>query len=84
MGTNLEGFGLTTAKFFYRMPDYLSLLQILTRQFEDTAPEFPELRRYLKWWQNNVDGPLHSVQIVHRQLLSPNEVRVIAKEIRLH
>ena len=80
----IEGYGLTTANILYRMPDHLSMLQTFIWQKYDRAPEFPELNRFLEFWEREIDGPLHSVSVAHQHLISPAECRLIAEEYQLH
>jgi uncharacterized protein Usg len=80
----LRGYGLTTAEIFYRLPDHPSLLQSYVWQNYDLAPEFPEMNGFLKFWQETLDGPLHSVRYVHRKLISASEWRAVNGEIILH
>ena len=83
-GRQLEGYGLTTANILYRRPDHQSLLQTFVWQSYDLAPLFPELRRFLDFWRQRLDGPLHSVTVAHRRLISDREVRTVTAELRLH
>ena len=39
----LRGYGLTTAEFFYRMPDYRHVLNTFVWQIYDLAPDYPKL-----------------------------------------
>ena len=55
----LKGYGLTTAQIFYRMPDHPTLLQSYVWQNYDLAPDFPEMKGFLKFWEEKLDGPLH-------------------------
>jgi uncharacterized protein Usg len=80
----LKGYGLTTAQIFYRMPDHPALLQSYVWQNYDLAPEFPEMNGFLKFWEETLDGPLHSVRYVHRKLISASEWRTVKGEIILH
>ncbi len=80
----LRGYGLTTAEILYRMPDHQSLLQTYLWQQYDIAPEFPEMKSFLKFWEEKIDGPLHSVRFVHRKLIAANEWRNISGEIIVH
>ena len=80
----IEGYGLTTANILYRLPDHRSLLQTYVWQAYDLAPLFPELRRFLDFWTEKLEGPLHSVTVAHRRLIGENEIRVISGEFRLH
>ena len=57
----LNGYGLTTAQILYRRPDHPWLLQTYVWQNYDLFPKFPELKRFLTFWMQKLDGPLHSV-----------------------
>ena len=69
-----NGFGLTTAEIFYRRPDHLWLLQTYVWQDYDLFPDFPELHRFLDFWERELDGPLHSVVVSHDRLLMPTAI----------
>ena len=59
----MEGYGLTTAKILYRMPDYPAFLQTYIWQEYDLAPRFPVLIDFLEFWKRELAGPLHSVTV---------------------
>ncbi|KSV64982.1 USG protein [Sinorhizobium sp. GW3] len=80
----INGYGLTTAHILYRIPDFESVLQTYIWQDYDLAPEFPEMQKFLDFWQANLDGPLHSVRYTHHQLIGPNEWRRVDGEFRLN
>jgi len=80
----LLGYRLTTAEIIYRMPDYQTLLQSFIWQDYDLAPRFPELHRFLEFWQKNLDGPIHHVRVASKQLISPVEFELVGSEFRLH
>ena len=80
----LRGYGLTTAQIFYRMPDHPALLQSYVWQHYDLAPDFPEMNGFLRFWEEKLEGPLHSVRYVHRKLISASEWRQVKGEIILH
>ncbi len=80
----VEGYGLTTAHILYRRPDRRWLLQSYIWQAYDLFPQFPELQRFLAFWQEKLDGPLHSVQVAHRELIKPAELRAVGGVFRLH
>ncbi|TCD16133.1 usg protein [Oricola cellulosilytica] len=80
----LEGYGLTTAHILYRMPDHLEILQTYIWQDYDIAPDFPEMYRFLDFWEANLDGPLHSVRYTHQRLIRPSEFKRVDGEILLH
>lgn len=80
----LAGYGLTTAHILYRMPDHLHMLQSFVWQDYDVSPRFPELLRFLEFWRRELDGPLHSVRVAHRALITPAELRIAAGEFGFH
>ena len=77
-------YGLTTAQILYRLPDHPSLLQTYVWQEYDLFPKFPALNRFLAFWLENLEGPLHSVTVAHSRLIKPAEIRAINGEFRLH
>jgi uncharacterized protein Usg len=78
------GYGLTTAHILYRRPDHRGLLQSYIWQNYDLFPEFPKLHRFLAFWQEKLEGPLHSVRVAHCKLIKPAEIKAIDGEFRLH
>ena len=78
------GFGLTTANILYRIPDHPALLQSFVWQFHDVAPKYPRLEKFLAYWEREIDGVIHSVEIAHRRLTSRRELRHARFEGRLH
>ena len=80
----LEGYGLTTANIFYRMPDRPALLQSYVWQNLDMHPHFPELKKFLDFWTRELEGPLHSVLVAHCKLIKPAEFKAVDGEFRLH
>jgi len=80
----LKGYGLTTAKIHYRLPDHPALLQLYVWQDYDLAPAFPTLRGFLDYWQKALDGALHSVCVAHQGLIKPSEWRAVNGIIQIH
>ncbi|MBO6884733.1 MAG: aspartate-semialdehyde dehydrogenase [Marivita sp.] len=80
----LRGYGLTTAQLYYRMPDYKNVLNTFVWQEYDLAPDHPKLFEFIEFWQDTIEGPLHSVQYTHRKLLSSGEWRQIVGEFTVH
>jgi uncharacterized protein Usg len=80
----LEGFSLTTAEILYRLPDHPSVLQTYVWQDYDLAPKFPALMKFLTFWRETLEGPLHSVRVAHSALIRPAEIRSLGVDIRLH
>jgi uncharacterized protein Usg len=80
----LEGYGLTTAKILYRLPDYPRLLQTFVWQDYDLFPRFPQLSKFLDFWRRELEGPLHSVTVAHARLIKPSEFRAMDGEFYLN
>ena len=80
----LEGYGLTTANILYRMPDRPALLQTFLWQKYDLAPKFPELEKFLDFWNRELDGKIHSVKVAHAELVTPREFKLLTAQIRIH
>ncbi len=59
----LAGYGLATAEILYRLPDHPRVLQAYIWQDYDIAPDFPTLIKFLMFWRQKLDGPLHSVRV---------------------
>ena len=78
------GYGLLTAEIFYRLPDHPTFLQTFLWQTEDKAPSFPELRRFLGFWEREIEGPIHRVRIAHQALITPADYRFANGEIVMH
>ena len=75
---------LTTAEILYHMPDNHALLQTSVWQKLDRAPGFPELSRFLAFWQREIEGPLHSVRVASSALIRPAELRYAKGQFTLH
>lgn len=80
----LKGYGLTTAEILYHMPDHPGLLQSFVWQHYDLAPKFPALHHFIDFWQEKIEGALHSVRYAHQRLIAPNEWRNVTGELMLH
>jgi uncharacterized protein Usg len=82
--TQLDGYRLTTAEITYHLPDWPTLLQTYLWQEYDLAPRFPRLREFLAFWEENLDGPLHSVRLASAKLLTPSQFRHLDADKILH
>ena len=80
----LRDYRLTTVHILYHMPDYPKLLQEFIWQHLDLAPKFPELHKFLKFWEENIDGKLHAVRVAHCELVRPAEFRAVQSKLYLH
>ena len=61
----LNDYRLTTAEILYRLPDHPGVLQTYIWQELDLAPRYPVLRKFLDFWERQIDGKLHSVRVAH-------------------
>jgi uncharacterized protein Usg len=84
MELQLKGYRLATAEITYRLPDHPSLLQTFIWQHYDLAPDYPELRRFLAFWEQNIEGKLHSVQVGRTEVMAPTGYAHLAGVWRLH
>jgi uncharacterized protein Usg len=82
LASMLEGYSLTTAEILYRLPDHPSLLQTYVWQDYDLSPVFPNLKKFLAFWTEKLEGPLFKVTVANRQLIKPAELRLVNAEFR--
>lgn len=80
----LKGYRLATAQILYHMPDHPDLLQEFLWQHLDKAPHFPRLVQFLDYWQQSIDGRLHSVKVATAELIMPRRYRFVATSHTLH
>jgi uncharacterized protein Usg len=74
-----EGYGLTTAQIVYRLPDHLELFQDFVWQRYDVFPNFPALGSFLAFWEEKIEGPIHSVTVAHARLIHPMELAAMRR-----
>lgn len=70
----LEGYRLATAEILYRLPDHPGLLQSYLWQDYDLAPRYPVLSRFLDFWTRELEGPIHSVRVAGKRVISAAEI----------
>lgn len=70
-----KNYRLTTAKILYHMPDYKELLQEFLWQDYDIAPKYPVLTNFLKFWEKEIEGKLHSVYVADKEIITPGDYR---------
>lgn len=71
----LMDYRLTTAQILYHMPDHQDILQEFIWQDYDLAPKFPNLLKFLDFWEKKLDGPLHSVYVAKREIITSSDYR---------
>ncbi len=84
MKEQLDGYRLTTAEILYHLPDFPELLQSYTWQDLDMAPRFPVLKRFLDFWDQNLDGKVHSVRVASKSIIGASETSHADALLTLH
>lgn len=80
----LLDYRLTTAEILYHLPDYPALLQSYLWQEYDLAPKFPELQKFLDFWERELDGKLHSVKVASLEIITPSLYTYAKGEFYIH
>lgn len=75
LALQLQGYRLATAEILYRLPDHPGLLQSYLWQDYDIEPRYPVLSRFLDFWMRELEGPIHSVRVAGKRIISAAEVR---------
>ncbi len=75
---------LTTAEITYHLPDYPHILQSFVWQNLDLAPTFPALRRFLAFWQRNLEGKVHSVKVACSGIITSPQFRAVDTIVTLN
>ena len=73
--TVIKDYRLTTAEILYRLPDHPVILQSYIWQSMDIAPDYPELKKFLNFWERELEGKLHSVRVATNKLARDGRVR---------
>jgi uncharacterized protein Usg len=84
MALALKGYRLTTAEILYHMPDHPAVLQTYIWQEYDLVPRFPVLARFLRFWETNIEGKLHSVRVAATGIIAPTDLKYASGEFTLH
>lgn len=80
----MRDYRLTTAHIYYYRPDFKTLLQEYIWQELDLAPKYPILRKFLDFWEANLDGKLHSVRVASVELIKPSDYRQAKALLTIH
>lgn len=67
----LREYQLTRTESLYHMPDHPGVLQTHLGQDLDMAPEYPVLKKFLRFWQTNLDGKPQLVNVATGRLVTP-------------
>jgi uncharacterized protein Usg len=77
------GYRVTTAEILYYRPDRRWLLQTYVWQEYDLLPRFPALNRFLRFWEEKLEGKLHSVRVGCRGIIAPTDLKYYKGEFTL-
>lgn len=80
----LNDYRLTTAEILYRLPDHPVLLQSYVWQDLDVAPAFPVLHKFLRFWEKELEGELHSITVASAKLVLPARFTYCKGELNIH
>lgn len=80
----IHDYRLTTAEIIYRLPDHPLLLQSYIWQEYDINPDFPVLKKFLDFWDKQLDGKIHSVKVRSCELICANSYLARGDDIRIH
>jgi uncharacterized protein Usg len=80
----LKGYRLTTAEIIYHMPDFPKILQSYIWQNYDLTPDFPELKKFLDFWERSLEGKMHSVIITSTEIIHPSEYLYADMSFKIH
>lgn len=75
----LRGYRLATAEILYRLPDHPELLQSYVWQDYDLAPKYPVLSKFLDFWMRELEGPIHSVRVAGKKIISAADMRSVSE-----
>lgn len=56
---------LILVKIDYFMPDYKHIINEFIWQTEDLVPDIPNVHKFLRYWQHNVEATINRVFIQH-------------------
>ena len=80
----IENKYLVTAEIIYYLPDHPQILQSYIWQEYDSSLTYPKLRRFLHFWEENLDGKMHSVTVTSQPLFPVIPFRVIHASFSVH
>ena len=54
---------IATVQVIYQMPAYQTILKEFIWQTEDVTPEFPRIGKFIKYWDENIEGLINSYYV---------------------
>jgi uncharacterized protein Usg len=86
MELTVRDYRLVLAEIRYYFPDHPTIIcpHTFTWQRIDLPPKLPLLVEFLNFWENSLDGKLHSVKVASAELIEPSRFRHANTVLRLH
>lgn len=75
---------LTSVEILYQTPGRPHLIQSFLWQDYDVAPEFPRLRRFLRFWAARFEVTVHSIHLVAQEEPSPEDSHYMGYSLVVH
>ena len=72
---------VATVQVIYFIPDHLHILNEFIWQTEDELPEYPRIKKFLDYWDKNIDGPIKGVYIYDNK---HSNVRVVDRRYSIN
>ena len=72
-----KGYSLVTVNVIYYLPDYSSLVNEFLWQSLDLRPEYPRIKKFLNFWQNEINAVIKEIQLSDSHGLKPRSFRKI-------
>ncbi len=84
LAKQLHDYRLTTAEILYSFPDFPNLLQTFIWQDYDLSPRFPVLRKFLGFWEKNIEGRVATVRVSALTEITPGKMRHAQHEFSIN
>ena len=77
----LHKWTVATVQVVYYIPDYLHVVNEFMWQTEDQVPEYPRCKRFLDFWDKNIDGPIKEAYIYDQ---GQSKVRMVHRKFKMN
>lgn len=78
-----DNFRLASILVVYRLPDHHSILQEFFWQTLDNPNGYPRMMKFINYWIEHIEAPIHSVKIANTEIISPNNFESVSKYYEL-
>jgi uncharacterized protein Usg len=84
LALQLQGYRPTLVEITYYLPDFPNILQQFILQKLDISPKFPVIKKFLGFWEQNIEARIYSVRVASVGFIQPPRARMVGTEFRLH